>query len=139
MKHKLLFFSFNLILKTSILIGFGENEIKQAENLFNEEFYEEALPIYLNLLESEHQKIILPRVASCYFEVGNLDAVINTLNKCENTDCTLYLKSMTEKKQGLFKEALLTLEELLKQSLPIEKKNLITLQQGLILELLENS
>lgn len=139
MKHKLLFFSFNLILKTSILIGFGENEIKQAENLFNEEFYEEALPIYLNLLESEHQKIILPRVASCYFEVGNLDAVINTLNQCENTDCTLYLKSMTEKKQGLFKEALLTLEELLKQSLPIEKKNLITLQQGLILELLENS
>jgi tetratricopeptide (TPR) repeat protein len=111
--------------------------IKQAERLFSEKLYGDALPLYSQLLsfplEEELGAQIKLRLATCYLEEGeaqkSLDLLYPLISSYRHPQC-FYLMSLAHRQLGESPQAL----DLLHQCLPTRDsqhaKNVIALEKG---------
>jgi hypothetical protein len=112
------------------------NTINRAENLFFENLYGDALPLYAQLRseiqDKELKEQLTMRLAACYLEQENPQTALTLLSPLKTgsyNNQTLFLTSLAHRQLGDFRHAL----DFLEQCSPagsLETKSLIALEKG---------
>lgn len=111
--------------------------IKQAERLFSEKLYGDALPLYSHLLtfplDEELGSQVKLRLATCYLEEGqpqkSLDLLGPLINSYRHPQC-FYLMSLAHRQLGESPQALDLLHQCLLTQESQHAKNVLALEKG---------
>lgn len=134
MKQIFIFFILNSVLIPFFFTESVQNDLKQAEFLFQDGLYDEVLPLYEKLRMEKEDPILDLRVVECLLESEKPEQALAEIDRTEKTPSALYLKQSALKKMGQPEEALSCLDALLLLSLSTEEKNLALIEKGILLE-----
>ena len=112
---------------------------KQAEHLFHDKLYSDALPLYSQLFESAQQEDLKTqwglRLATCYLEEKQPKIAFETLSllpSSSHSNHFFFLKSIAHQELGQFQEGLKMLQQCASPTSEYSS-NLFALEQGVLL------
>ncbi len=101
MNKLILYIIFSALLPCYMTWAEASPSLVQAERLFNENLYEDALPLYVELAQSDPSPSIICRLVQVNYELGHYDQVLELAKQHGHTHQEiLYLQAMAHKHLG---------------------------------------